>query len=693
LRSDRIHGINSRRSLLLPSTAARCQKRSLSESPFLAAFHMSPLFDYGQQKSFGETGSTSFPRGGECIFSNTKSVSPASPVSFMQFELTLRSATLLSVRITQIAVSMTTMKSAVVSSWSIAASVLLAAIISACGSGSGNSSDQSGNRSPVLVKPATDQSLITGHAFAYDVSQGGKAVTDPDRDTLTYSVRVNYGTTGPVLPQGLSVSGTVISGIPTEAGIWEVAVDVDDNHGGNSVFYSFLLRVAANSAPAIANSNTPQLLDPGKYIDYDATQNGTTFTDPDGDAITYAVTLRGNSHGLAISGTHISGNFDSVGASELTITASDAFGGVTSDSFLIAAPAPEPNTTPSLPATSYVYRDEDLPLPYIFRISSESQTPLWDTQPNDNRTTNAGATLGRVLFYDKRLSVTNTVSCGSCHEQDHGFASSHRFDTGVLDIPLSRNAMALANARYSISPAWFSDMRVRGDLRNLIFVPIDNHDELGMSLYSVESKLKNASFYPPLFAAAFGTPDITRTRIAAALAQFVQSLISYQAKSDLANNPMTNDPANPAAVFNNQEMLGLQIYQDHCAICHELHANTNVWQANNGLDSIPTDSGTQDPALQRNGSLGVFRAASLRNIAVSSPYMHDGRFTTLREVIDHYDHGVKDGPYLDGVLRDVSGPIRLNLSEDEKNALEAFLNTLTDSAFLNDPKFSDPFLP
>jgi cytochrome c peroxidase len=95
-----------------------------------------------------------------------------------------------------------------------------------------------------------------------------------------------------------------------------------------------------------------------------------------------------------------------------------------------------------------------------------------------------------------------------------------------------------------------------------------------------------------LFAAALGTPDITRDRIAAALAQFVQALISYRSKSDLANNPMTNVSANPAAVFTAQEMQGLQIYNDHCSICHELRANTNGWQANNGLDAIPTDPGS-----------------------------------------------------------------------------------------------------
>jgi len=581
-------------------------------------------------------------------------------------------------------------------------SPLLLVVINGCGGGSGDSSaplppdsPPPANRSPVLISAATDQRLVTGHAFTYDVSQGDTAVTDPDGDPLTYQLQVEWGTSGRVLPQGLSISGTEIYGVPTESGTWGIYVSVDDDRGGSTVSFSFRLSIVENSAPEVVNGNLPQLVDAGTYVDYDAARNGSAFADPDGDSMTYTVTLRGDPHGLAISGTHISGTFAAIGAVEATITASDENGRATSDSFLIAAPAPEPNQMPSLPANPYYYRDEELPLPFVFRPATEVDRPLHDTQPADNRTTDAGATLGRVLFYDKRLSITNTVACASCHEQSYGFASPRRFDTGVLGVALQRNTMALANARYSIHRAWFSDMRVNdGDLRDLIFMPIDNHDELGMSLYSLESKLRNAAYYPPLFSAAFGTPDITRDRIAAALAQFVQSLISYRSKLDLANNPMTNDPPDPAAVFNVEEMRGLEIYNAHCSVCHEVRANTNVWQANNGLEEFPTDPGTLIEAFRRDGSLGVFRAASLRNIAVSGPYMHDGRFATLREVIDHYDSGVQAGPFLDGVLRDgLTAPKRLNLSEYDKNALEVFLNALTDEAFLADEKFSDPFLP
>ena len=575
---------------------------------------------------------------------------------------------------------------------------IIALALTACGGGGGPAGSSSptsappppppppSNHSPVLVKPATDQRLAVNHAFSYDVSQGGTAVTDPDGDPLTYQLGV--------LPPGLSHTGPVISGTPTEPGNWRVTVLVDDNRGGNSVPMEFWMRVAANAAPVVASGNRPQLVQAGTRVAFDAAQGGATFSDPDGDVLTYTVELRGDAQGLVVSGTRLSGTLDRVGAVEVIITARDPYGAAVSDAFLIALPAAEPAGAPLLPATSYVYRDEELPLPYMYRASSESRIPLWDTQPVENRTTNAGATLGRVLFYDPRLSITNTIACGTCHEQSHGFATSRRFDRGVLGIPLARNSMALANARYSIHGAWFGDMRVRDDLRNLIFVPIDRHDEQGMALYGVEAKLRDVAFYPPLFTAAFGTPEITRERIAAALAQFVQSLIAYRSTSDVAENPMENVPFTPEAVYSVQEMRGRDLFLSRCGLCHEVHAGTNVWQANNGLDVVPNDVGTLDPALQRDGSLGVFRAASLRNVAVSAPYMHDGRFGTLREVIDHYDHGLQDGPYLDFILRDVYGaPLRLNLTEDDKVALEAFLDSMTDEAFLADPKFSDPFPP
>jgi cytochrome c peroxidase len=167
---------------------------------------------------------------------------------------------------------------------------------------------------------------------------------------------------------------------------------------------------------------------------------------------------------------------------------------------------------------------------------------------------------------------------------------------------------------------------------------------------------------------------------------------------------MFNGPGDPASVLTEQEFRGAEIFGVQtegisppgiCVSCHKRIAQTNEWQANNGLDAVPSDPGALDEAIRRDGSIGVFRAASLRNIAVTAPYMHDGRFATLREVIDHYDHGIQDSPNLDLFLRDLNSgaPMRLNLTEEDKQALEAFLRTLTDDEFLTDPKFSDPFAP
>jgi cytochrome c peroxidase len=270
--------------------------------------------------------------------------------------------------------------------------------------------------------------------------------------------------------------------------------------------------------------------------------------------------------------------FDAAGLAEVTIAANDGYGGSASDVFTVAAPAPEPGK-PTLPAATYQYDDHELMLPYTFRLSSDSMIPLWDTQPADNRTTDAGATLGRVLFYDKRLSSTNTAACATCHQQQYGFASPQAFNTGPLGVPTKRNVMALANVRYNINNAWFSDMRV-DSLAQLSMMPITNPEELGISLRLLVAKLAAVDFYPPLFQAAFGSPEVTSERIGKALEQYLQSLISYRTKFDLAYNPMTNDPPNPQAVLNAQELRGLDLFRERAALpapcaTNSLHRQTS----------------------------------------------------------------------------------------------------------------------
>lgn len=586
-----------------------------------------------------------------------------------------------------------------------AGALVAAGLLTACGGGGGDGPTAGSpdppplpNNPPTLQNTNARQVAVHMHPFSYDPTQGGTTFRDPDGDPLTYTITLGHTYDpydDPDPPAGLRVEGNRIVGAPEEVTIVVATITASDGRSA-TVQDQFWIEVNPNGAPQVANANEDLLIGVGDFVNVEASRAGTALTDPDGDALTFEVTLRGLPRGVVVNGTRVTGVFDSIGLVEATILARDGYGGVGSDVFLIAAPAPEPGQ-PRLPDPSYVYRDEDLDLPFLFATSSENIIPLWDSTPQDNRTSNAGATLGRVLFYDKRLSITNTHACSSCHIQSRGFAAAERFSTGALGVPLRRNAMALGNVRFSIHDSWFSDMRVH-TLESLVLEPIQNPEELGSSLEHLVAKLQAAQFYAPLFEAAFGTPEINQDRITRALGQFLRSLISYRSRFDEAFNPPFNGPGDPSSVLTPQELRGFQIYDDdgrrRCTLCHELHGGANEWQANNGLDLVPADPGVQNIALMQNSSTGVFRAAALRNIAVTGPYMHDGRFATLREVIDHYDHGVQDTPDLDSLLRDglTTGlPTRLNLSEEDKDALEAFLRSMTDDAFLADPKFSDPF--
>ena len=341
---------------------------------------------------------------------------------------------------------------------------------------------------------------------------------------------------------------------------------------------------------------------------------------------------------------------------------------------------------PALPAVAYLYADAGNALPKHFFIPGPNQTTVvsTDNTPGSNPITDAGATLGRVLFYDVRLSANNRVACASCHRQALGFGDTAQFSRGFNGGRTRRHAMALANIRFHHPTQFFGDRRAP-TLEGAVLLPIQDTIEMGSTLSALETKLAAARYYPRLFSEAFGTTEVTSERIGKALAQFLRSIVSSHSKFDRAFSPESGS-LNFAAVFTPEELAGEQLFVGaaRCFGCHRTFAQVSEGTANNGLDLIPADTGT---------GCGSFKVGSLRNVAVRAPYMHDGRFATLAEVIEHYDSRVQNTGCLDRRLYDDFGVAvrRLNLTQAQQNALVAFLMTLTDSTLLTDPRFSNPF--
>lgn len=345
----------------------------------------------------------------------------------------------------------------------------------------------------------------------------------------------------------------------------------------------------------------------------------------------------------------------------------------------------------NLPATPFNYANIVQP--------AYRNTPVIQAQintPPGNPITDNGATLGRVLFYDKNLSLNNTISCASCHKQANAFsdgvAKSQGFNGGLT----GRNSMPLIDAKYYPNGRFFWDQRA-ATLEDQVLMPVQDLVEMGMTLPQLETKLRGLAYYPPLFEKAFGDNTINSTRIAQALSQFVRSIVSFQSKYDAGRAAFPPGPLPPNANYPNftaAENRGMQIYmsgQGGCVPCHGTETFTAPLEKNNGLDAVTTDRGFG--AVLGNANLdGTFKVGSLRNIELSAPYMHDGRFATLEEVVEHYSTGVKNHPNLSPQLRLPNGQPRLaNLTAQDKAALVAFLKTLTDPTIATDPKYSNPF--
>ncbi|MCB0397355.1 MAG: cytochrome-c peroxidase [Flavobacteriales bacterium] len=331
-------------------------------------------------------------------------------------------------------------------------------------------------------------------------------------------------------------------------------------------------------------------------------------------------------------------------------------------------------------------------------IAKSPEPQLPDTPYDYKSTNNAKATLGRVLFYEKALSLNNTVSCGSCHKQTFGFADNTAVSKGLEGLPTARNTSSLLND----NTRRFWDNRA-ADFDEAVLQPVQNHTEMFIfDLSILPEKLGQRPYYGKLFKDAYGDEVISVERIQRALSFFLGTM------NATVNIPLRYSTSPSQFTALEHEGRKLFIGKAKCSGCHTSSTFLSGWSGesqNIGLDIEYKDNGV-GTVINREHLYGSFKVPSLLNISRTAPYMHDGRFATLREVIDHYNEGIQPHPNLAFNLRkghysdlplepgdDPSNPppIRLGLTEHEKQALEAFLKTMVDQDILTSPRFSDPF--
>jgi len=314
--------------------------------------------------------------------------------------------------------------------------------------------------------------------------------------------------------------------------------------------------------------------------------------------------------------------------------------------------------------------------------------------PDDNPMTKEGVQLGRILFYETRLSGNNQLSCASCHQQKLAFTDGKTFSVGADGSLTKRNAMSLANLLWVRNLFW--DGR-SNSLEAQAIIPLTDPHEMDQSLQESVSKLAEDNSYTDLFRKAFGSDEITPDKLVKAIAQFERTLISANSPYDLY--------LNGKYLPTKQEFYGMNLFMTapnpqkniRGANCGHCHGSPKLFKElfhNNGLDSLPKDIGRMDFTGQEIDR-GRFRVPTLRNIALTAPYMHDGRFKTLEEVLNHYNEHIQQSETLSPIFTEGSnqpGGKSLMLFENEKKDIISFLKLLTDSTFITNPEFSDPHI-
>lgn len=310
------------------------------------------------------------------------------------------------------------------------------------------------------------------------------------------------------------------------------------------------------------------------------------------------------------------------------------------------------------------------------------------------------ATLGRVLFYDGHLSLNNAVSCGSCHKQQFAFADNAALSMGFEGRMAGRNTPALQDFLEGRKLTLKSDGEVNfprqslfwdgreNDLVNLVLRPVGNHVEMGINdMDALPAKLNNLPYYAGLVKDAYGTDQLTLDIISESIATF---MLAITVDSTRFRRTKFNERTA-------QEQLGERLFNTkyNCASCHIPSGQYfgNPPSSDIGLDVVAKDKGM---GAMNKAMDGMFRVPKLHNVALTAPYMHDGRFNTLDEVLEHYSTGIQPSSNLapeltEGYNNGEPIPMRMNISTDEKAAIIAFLNTLTDYSMLTNPKYSNPF--
>ena len=305
--------------------------------------------------------------------------------------------------------------------------------------------------------------------------------------------------------------------------------------------------------------------------------------------------------------------------------------------------------------------------------------------PTNNPQTVEGVALGKQLFFDTTLSVNNTKSCASCHAPQNAFTDNTPTSDGVNGIFGMRNSMPLFNLAWNYNERFTWDGKELS-LERQALEPVENPIELHSNWDNVVLRLQNDAVYPQLFNQAFKTTIITKELVAKAIAQFERTLISANSKFD--RYALGQETLTP------QELNGLDLFlREDKGDCFHCHGNPNnpLWTDNNfhnnGLDATFSDLGLGGVTGDPNDN-GKFRTPSLRNLAFTAPYMHDGRFENLDEVIEHYSEGLQNSPTIDPLMKKVEeGGVQL--TTQEKNNLKAFLLTLSDTSFINNLEFQN----